>query len=88
MISRLNGRRGRKLFAGSTPKLRLSAIRSLEKQGTRRSRSIAGQGPVLNGFKDEYRNLCSHVRAKSDELQTLRALQKVHEFMGRLSLQR
>ncbi|MDR3464988.1 MAG: hypothetical protein P4M07_03495 [Xanthobacteraceae bacterium] len=39
----------------------------------------------LNGFKDEYRNLVMHVRAEYDELQALRAYQRVHAFMERLA---
>jgi hypothetical protein len=45
----------------------------------------SGARADLNGFKDEYRNLVMHVRAKYDEPQAQRALQKVYEFMGRLS---
>jgi hypothetical protein len=39
----------------------------------------------LNGFKDEYRNLVMHVRADYDESQALRAIQRVHAFLERLS---
>jgi hypothetical protein len=59
-----------------------------KKPGEARDAALAfysGARADLNGLKDEYRNLCFHVRAKYDELQALRALQKVHEFMGRLS---
>ena len=45
----------------------------------------SGARADLNGFKDEYRNLVMHVRAKYDELEARRAILKVHEFMGRLS---
>jgi len=46
----------------------------------------SGARADLNGFKDEYRNLVMHVRARYDELQALRALRKVQEFMQRLSV--
>jgi hypothetical protein len=45
----------------------------------------SGARADLNGFKDQYRNLVMHVRAKYDELQARRAIQKVHEFMERIS---
>jgi hypothetical protein len=39
----------------------------------------------LGSFKDEYRNLVMHVRVEYDELQSLRAFHRVHDFMERLS---
>ena len=45
----------------------------------------SGARAELNGFKDEYRNLIAHVRAKYDELQALRALRNVHAFMERIA---
>jgi hypothetical protein len=39
----------------------------------------------LNSFKDEYRNLVMHVRSEYDEVQSLRAMQRVHAFMERIS---
>lgn len=39
----------------------------------------------LNAFKDEYRNMVMHVRATYDHLQALRALERVREFMRRVS---
>ncbi len=45
----------------------------------------SGARADLNGFKDEYRNLVMHVRAKYDELQALRASKRVQGFMQRLS---
>jgi hypothetical protein len=45
----------------------------------------SGARADLNGFKDEYRNLVSHVRATYDELQALRALTTVNAFMERVA---
>jgi hypothetical protein len=45
----------------------------------------SGTRAELNGFKDEYRNQVSHVRANYDEFQALRALTNVHSFTERLS---
>ncbi len=45
----------------------------------------SGARADLNGFKDEYRNSVMHVRAHYDDLQALRALTKVREFMERIS---
>jgi hypothetical protein len=39
----------------------------------------------LNGFKDEYRNLVMHVRKVYNDLQALRAYQRVRDFMERIS---
>jgi hypothetical protein len=39
----------------------------------------------LNAFKDEYRNMVSHVRVTYDELQALRALERVKHFMNRIA---
>jgi len=39
----------------------------------------------LNGFKDEYRNLVMHVRARYDQHQSLRAMTNVNAFMERLA---
>jgi hypothetical protein len=46
----------------------------------------SGARADLNGFKDEYRNLVMHVRAFYDHHQSLRALEKVQAFMGRLAV--
>jgi hypothetical protein len=45
----------------------------------------SGARADLNGFKDEYRNLVSHLRASYDEFQALRALNYVNAFMQRIS---
>lgn len=58
------------------------------KAGKRKDAALefySGARTDLNGFKDEYRNLVSHVRMQYDEFQALRALTRVHEFMGRLA---
>ena len=39
----------------------------------------------LNSFKVEYRNLVMHVRVEYDHFQSLRAYQRVHAFMERIS---
>jgi hypothetical protein len=46
----------------------------------------SGARADLNGFKDEYRNLVTHVRATYDELQALRALTNAHAFMERIAV--
>jgi len=45
----------------------------------------SGARADLNGFKDEYRNQVSHVRAHYDDLQALRALNNVAAFMERIA---
>jgi hypothetical protein len=45
----------------------------------------SGARADLNGFKDEYRNLVSHVRAAYNEHQALRALTTVNAFMERVA---
>lgn len=45
----------------------------------------SGARADLNGFKDEYRNLVTHVRAAYDHLQALRALTNVNSFMERVA---
>jgi len=45
----------------------------------------SGARADLNGFKDEYRNQCAHVRVRYDEYQAIRALTKVREFMDRIA---
>jgi hypothetical protein len=39
----------------------------------------------LHGFKDTYRNVVMHVRRNYDELDALRAINQVRDFMNRLS---
>jgi hypothetical protein len=46
----------------------------------------SGARADLNGFKDEYRNQVSHVRATYDDLQALRALNNVNAFMERIAV--
>jgi hypothetical protein len=48
----------------------------------------SGARADLNAFKDEYRNLVMHVRKQYDEFQALRALTRVHDFMGRMAERR
>jgi hypothetical protein len=45
----------------------------------------SGARADLNGFKDEYRNLVMHVRARYDQHQSLRAMTNVNAFMERLA---
>jgi hypothetical protein len=45
----------------------------------------SGSRADLNGFKDEYRNLVMHVRARYDQHQALRAMTNVNAFMERLA---
>ena len=45
----------------------------------------AGALADMNAFKDEYRNMVMHVRASYDELQALRALERVRDFMNRIA---
>lgn len=59
-----------------------------KKAGSAKDTALAfysGARADLNGFKDEYRNLVMHVRARYDEFQALRALTNVHDFMERLA---
>jgi hypothetical protein len=56
--------------------------------GTKKDAELAFYGGALadmNAFKDEYRNMVMHVRASYDELQALRALERVRDFMNRIS---
>jgi hypothetical protein len=46
----------------------------------------SGARADLNGFKDEFRNLVSHVRVNYDEFQAIRALTNVNTFMERISV--
>jgi hypothetical protein len=46
----------------------------------------SGARADLNGFKDEYRNLVSHVRATYDDVQAFRALTTVNAFMERIAV--
>ncbi len=39
----------------------------------------------LHGFKDTYRNAVMHVRRNHDELEALRAVNQVRDFMNGLS---
>jgi len=58
------------------------------KAGAAKDRALAfysGALSDLTAFKDEYRNQVMHVRANYDELQALRALQRVRHLMERLS---
>jgi hypothetical protein len=63
-------------------------IAKTKKAGPVKDRALefySGAVADLNGFKDEFRNLAFHVRVEYDELQALRALRRVHEFMERIS---
>lgn len=56
--------------------------------GRSKDRELAFYSGVLadlHGFKDEYRNSVSHLRAEYDEHQAIRALSLVHSFIDRVA---
>ena len=66
----------------------IKVIGSTGKAGAVKDRALefySGARADLNGFKDEYRNLVMHVRVEYDELQALRAYQRVFAFMERMA---
>jgi hypothetical protein len=66
----------------------IKLIGSSKKAGAAKDAALefySGARADLNGFKDEYRNLVSHVRATYDVHQALRALTNVNSFMGRIA---
>jgi hypothetical protein len=62
----------------------------LRKNEAREAKEMAlffynGSVADLSAFKEEYRNRMIHVRKRYDDLQALRVMQKVNNFMERIS---
>ena len=66
----------------------IKAIGTTKKAGAAKDAALefySGARADLNGFKDEFRNQVSHVRASYDEQQALRALNNVNNFIERIA---